>query len=75
MCVFKGENGEVVITISTDTVIRKCLLPWQMRYKSRSADLLLVQQLVEIQKHAERGKESDGWNVMEIKIHKIDKNM
>lgn len=30
MCVFKGENREVVITVSTDTVIRKRLLPWQM---------------------------------------------
>lgn len=27
MCVFKGENGEVVITISTGTVIRRVLLP------------------------------------------------
>lgn len=28
MCVFKGEDREAVITISTETVIRKCLLPW-----------------------------------------------
>lgn len=27
MCVFKGENGELVITISTATVIRRVLLP------------------------------------------------
>ena len=47
MCVFKGENGEVVITVSTDTVIRKFLLPWQMRYKSTSADPPLVQQPVD----------------------------
>lgn len=58
MCVFKGENREVVITISTDTVIRKFLLPWQMRYKCTSTNPLLVQQLV----HTER---------MEIKALKI----
>lgn len=28
MCVFKGEDREAVIAMSTDTVIRKCLLPW-----------------------------------------------
>lgn len=50
MCVFKGENKEVVITISTDTAIRKYLFPWQMRYKSRSTDPLLVQQLVDIER-------------------------
>ena len=53
MCVFKAENREVVITISTDTVIRKFLLPWQMRYKSTSTDPLLVQQLVDAQRHAD----------------------
>lgn len=31
MCVFKGENGEVVITISTATVIRRFFLPEQVR--------------------------------------------
>lgn len=66
MCVFKGENREVVITISTDTVIRKCSLPWQMRYKSTSADPPLVQRLVDTERHVgkkgerERGRESDG---------------
>ena len=42
MCVFKGRNREVVITVSTDTVIRKRLLPWQMRYESTSIDELLL---------------------------------
>lgn len=55
MCVFKGENRKVVITISIDTVIRKCLLlPWQMRNQRESTDLLLVQQLVDTERLADR---------------------
>lgn len=61
MCVFKGENREVVINVSTDTVIRKLLLPWQMRYKSTSADPPLVQQPVDTQRHA------DGWKLKRSK--------
>lgn len=41
MCVFKGENGEVVITLSTGTVIRRFLLPGASEEK-----LLLLGQLV-----------------------------
>lgn len=60
MFVFKGENREVVITISTDTVIRRCLLPWRMRYKSQSADPPLVQQLVDRDKrHTDREGEEE----------------
>lgn len=62
MCVFKTQNREVVIT---DTVIKKCLLPWQMRDKSRATDPLSVQQPTDTERHREiqrkgRERRNDG---------------
>lgn len=51
---FKGEDGERVITVSADTVIRGFLLPWRARYKGAFSG-----RAVDAARHARAGLDND----------------